>query len=233
MMLNIKHKMTTVFGQTHNLVKRYSKAKDGTATIEFVVIAPLLIFLYIGLYEISIAFTIDGTVNNSSQIASSFPTFEENLDEVKLANIMTASAAVLDYPNFDINNVAIDIYSIEQTGDTSNTRRLVGHAAYEGSNATGILPDLGINDFQSQNSTLTAGKGFIVAQVAYRYEPTISSRYVQAITLSDRKTFDPRKNQAASLNFTTTAGEERAILNCMPSSSGLFSCSFTGQLPDT
>lgn len=233
MFLNFKDITHKALNKTQHILERYSREKDGTASIEFVFIAPILIFLYIGLYETSIAFTVNGTVNNSSEIAASFPTFEEALDEINVANIMTASAAVLDYPNFDIDNLAIDIYSVEQTGATANTRRLVGKAAYEGSKAGGLLPDLTAADFQSQLSSLSAGNGFIVAQVAYRYIPSISSRYVETVTLVDRKTLNPRANQGAALIITTTAGQERAMLSCTPDQTNAFSCSFTGQFPDT
>lgn len=227
---NFSDNMMTRF---QSLLKRYRRERDGAASVEFVFVAPILIFLYIGLYEVSIAFTVNGTVNNASEIAASFPTFEEDLDEVTLGNILTASTAVLDYPNFNIENLAVDIYSVEQTGDTADTRRLVGQASYEGSEASGILPDLTVSDFQSQLSSLSAGNGFLVAQVAYKYEPSITSRYVQTVTLLDRKTLNPRQNQGAALNVTTTAGQERAILNCTPDDVGAFSCSFTGQFPDT
>jgi Flp pilus assembly protein TadG len=233
MIINQKNKMGKFLNHAGDFLKRYRAEKDGSASIEFVFVAPILIFLYIGLYEVSIAFTVNGTVNNASEVAASFPTFEDELNEVNLAGIMTASTAVLDYPNFNIENLAIDIYSIEQTGDTADTRRLVGQAAYEGNNASGILKDLTVTDFQSQLSSLTAGNGFIVAQVAYRYEPSISSRYIQNVTLLDRKTLNPRENQGAALNITTTSGQERAILNCTPSETGLFSCSATGQFPDS
>ena len=83
---------------------QYSHNEKGTASIEFVLVAPLLIALYVGLYEVSIAYTVNGTVNRASEVAASFPTFEDSLNEVTLANIITASAAVMDYPNFDIEN---------------------------------------------------------------------------------------------------------------------------------
>jgi len=215
-----------------SLLKRYRQEKDGAASVEFVFVAPIMIFLYIGLYEVSIAFTVNGTINNASEIAASFPTFEDSLDETTLGNIITASTAVIDYPNFNIENMAIDIYSIEQTGDTPDTRRLVGQASYEGSAASGLLPDLTATDFQSQLSSLSMGNGFIVAQVAYKYEPSITSRFVQTVTLLDRKTLNPRQNQGAALNVTTTTGMERAILDCSPDNLGAFSCNLTGQFPD-
>lgn len=202
----------------------YSRDDTGTASIEFVLVAPLMIALYVGLYEISIAYTVNGTVNRASEIAASFPTFEEDLDEVILGNIMTASAAVMDYPNFNFDNLAIDIYSIEQEGDTPDTRRLVGKASYAGSEAGGHLPTLSATDFSSTLTSLTAGNGFIVAQVAYGYEPSISTRFVDNIVLQDRKILNPREAQGRALNVTTATGEERADLVCTQTDR-VFTCS--------
>lgn len=211
-------------------IEEYKDQNEGTASIEFVLIAPLMIFLYIGLYELSIAYTVNGSVNRASEVAASFPTFEEDLDETILSNIMTASTAVLDYPGFNIENLAIDVYSVEQEGDTPDTRRLVGKAAYEGSNATSLLPDLTATDFTATLSSLTAGNGFIVAQIAYNYEPTITSRYVQTVALLDRKILNPRENQGQALNIIAADGTERANLNCTPDTDRVFTCTLNGQV---
>ena len=221
------------------LTARYQHNKDGTASIEFVLIAPLLIFLYIGLYEVSIAFTVNGAVNRSSEVAASFPTFEQNLDDTIMSNIMTATIATLDYPNFDITKAAVKIYSIEQVGATPASRRLVGQAVYEGSDATGILADLTAAEFQSSLGSLQAGDGFIVAEVAYLYTPLISDLYIDQITLTDRKLLNPRENQGAALPIETTVTNSgtggatvhpRSVLGCNPTD-GVFSCSFSAALP--
>ena len=217
--------------RTKSAILDYKDQNEGTASIEFVFVAPLMIFLYVGLYELSIAYTVNGTINRASEVAASFPTFEQSLDEVTLSNIMTASAAVIDYPQFNINNLAIDVYSVEQEGDTPDTRRLVGKAGYEGTGAAGLLKDLSATDFAGNLSSLTAGKGFIVAQVAYRYEPFISTRFVDTVTLADRKILNPRENQGQALNITTTAAQERANLTCTPDNNNVFTCSFSGQVP--
>ncbi len=233
MFSKFQHIFQTTLVKTRRVHKQLRRSNEGSAAVEFVFVAPVLIFLYIGLYEVSIAFTVNGTINNSSEIAASFSTFEESLDEVNLANIMTASTAVLDYPNFDIENLSIDVYSVEQTGATANTRRIVGQASYEGSRANNIAPDLALSDFQSQLSSLSAGNGFVVAQVAYLYEPSISSRFVQTVTLLDRKTLNPRENQGSALIVTTSTGQERAILDCTPDDRRAFSCTSIGQYPET
>ena len=168
-----------------NIIRAYKTQENGTASIEFILVAPIMIFLYIGLYELSIAYSVNASINRSSEIATSFPTFEQSIDEVIIGNIMTASTAVIDYSSFDPANLAISIYSIEQVGNTPASRRLVGRASYEGSNASGLLPDNTAADFSTTLSSITAGNGFIVGQVAYRYNPTISSEFVQAVTLLD------------------------------------------------
>ena len=215
------------------LLRAYRAQKDGTASIEFVLIAPVMIFLYIGLYELSIAYSVNGSVNRSSEIAASFPTFEADLDENIMANVMTAATAVLDYTSFDPNNLAIDIYSIEQVTADTTSRRLVGKASYAGSQAGGLLNDLSASDFTNILSSISAGNGFIVAQVAYLYEPAITNEFVQAVTLTDRKILNPRENQGLALNLTTVAGQERANLNCsLDSSSMTFTCSFANSFPE-
>ena len=218
-----------------NLIRAYKAQKDGAASIEFVLIAPVLIFLYIGLFEVSIAYSVNGSISRSSEIAASFPTFEEELNEDIISNIMTAATAVIDYSSFNPNNLAIDIYSIEQQGNTADTRRIIGQASYTGSAATGIKSNLQASDFESILTTIGAGNGFIVAQVAYRYEPSITNKFVQALTLSDRKILNPRENLGRALNVTANNGGidvDRAKLDCTLNAGNLgFNCSFDGQLP--
>jgi len=211
------------------LTARYQQDKDGTASIEFVLIAPVMIFLYIGLYELSLAFTANGAVNRASEVAASFPTFEQELDETIMSNIMTATIATLDYPNFDIENAAVKIYTIQQVDDTPASRRLVGKAFYEGMAAKGILSDLTAAAFQTNLSSLEAGDGFVVAEVAYVYKPVVSDLYVSEITLTDRKLLNPRENQGAALPIATTTFE-RVSLGCTQTD-GVFNCSFDTALP--
>ena len=231
--------MTSLKRRLHKAASAYKKNKEGTASIEFVLVAPLLIFLYIGLYGTSIAFTVNGSVNRASEVAASFPTFEEDLDNTIMSNIMTATIATLDYPNFDITKAAVKIYSIEQVDDTPASRRLVGKAFYEGSNATGILSDLTATDFQGNLLSLEADDGFIVAEVAYLYTPLISDLYIEQITLTDRKLLNPRENQGQALSIATVipstnsspeVTHERSILSCTPTD-GVFSCDFSAALP--
>ena len=215
-----------------NLIRCFKSQRDGSASIEFVMIAPILIFLYIGLYEVSIAYSVNGSINRSTEIAASFPTFEEELNEEILSNVMTAATAVIDYSAFNPENLAIDIYSIEQQGSTPDTRRLVGQASYAGSNASGIRSDLEATDFENILSTIDAGNGFIVAQVAYLYEPSITNKFIQALTLTDRKILNPRENLGQALNVTAMNGStsvDRVKLNCTLNTG--FSCAYDSQLP--
>ena len=216
-----------------DIIQAYKTQENGTASIEFIIIAPVMIFLYIGLFELSVAYSVNGSINRASEIATSFPTFEEEIDEVTLGNIMTASTAVIDYSSFNPDNLAIKIYSVEQVGNTPASRRLVGLASYEGSNATSLLPNLTASDFTANLSSISAGNGFIVGQVAYLYEPSITSEFVQTITLLDQKTLNPRENNGNALNFTTVAGQERANLNCnIGINSAVFTCNFASQFPE-
>jgi len=226
----LQGKMMTFLSQNIAGIKQalnlYKKDREGTATIEFVLIAPLLIFLYIGLYEVSIAYTVNGAVNRSTEVMASFPTFEETLNEQQIANVMTASAAVLNYATFDLDNLAIKFYSIEQVTDEASSRRLVGRAVFQGAEAADILPDQTAADFQDNLSSIQAGDGFVVASIAYRYEPAISTRYVETVVLSDQKILNPRENQGRALVITAQNGDQRADLSCRTdgNDSLLFTC---------
>ncbi|MEP6343869.1 MAG: TadE family protein [Maricaulaceae bacterium] len=214
------------------ILQSYRSQKDGTASIEFVLVAPIMIFLYIGLYELSAAYSVNGAINRSTEISASFPTFETEVDEQILANVMTASTAVIDYNSFNPDNLAIEIYSIEQVSATPTSRRIVGQASYTGNNAAGILPTLTASDFTNSLSSITPGKGFIVGQVGYLYEPSITNKFVKALTLSDSKIFNPRENEGAALIFTTLAGQERAKLNCsLSQDDATFTCNYASQFP--
>ena len=225
-------KDTQIMTHLKTLLQSYRSQKDGTASIEFVLVAPIMIFLYIGLFELSSAYSVNGAINRSTEIAASFPTFEPEVDEQILANIMTASNAVIDYSSFNPENLAIEIYSIEQVGATPMSRRIVGQASYAGNNAANILPTLTASDFTSSLSSITAGKGFIVGQIGYLYEPSITNKFVKALTLSDSKVFNPRENEGDALVFTTAAGQTRAKLNCdISEDDATFTCNYASQFP--
>jgi len=51
------------------LIQRYKSAKDGVAAIEFVFVAPIMIAMYFGLAEMSLAISADRKISHGTNIA--------------------------------------------------------------------------------------------------------------------------------------------------------------------
>jgi len=214
----------------HPKFQNFRKDEEGVAAIEFSIVALLLITLYIGLYEIALAYQAKGALTQSAVIASSFPTFELDLDETKLSDVMTAAAAVVQFPRSDPDKLTIRLYSLEEA--PNGELLLVGQTSYNetSANAAGV-GDLTQDDFNNINVNLDPGKGLVVAQVVYNYDFILSSRFIDGLVLQDIQYFNPRKNQGESLELNTSDGSYiRADFNCLRSGTGVgvYTCNASG-----
>jgi len=173
-----------------NVYQRYKACRDGVAAIEFAFVAPVMIAMYFGLAEISLAIAVDRRVSHSANVAGDLATQMTVITPAAMGEIMTAAMLVMDVPDSRRGSVNIEIASFAKEDDGSGTEVAVprGLATYNGTYPT-PYDATSLND-----SILSAASGIVVARITYEYEPLKLQFLPNTITLSETFLLKPRSS---------------------------------------
>ena len=190
-------------------IKRTLANSDGIAAIEFALIAPIMIALYIGLAEISLLVTADRNVSHAASVTGDLATQIEALDKDEIENILQATIAVMNTNYTNSQNITVDMSSYEV--DASNNKVLVGYAKLGSGLPTPFDPT-------PVNSTLlNATSGLLVTRISYDYRSP-SREFVGTPTLTETFMLKPRRS--TSIPFTNAAGTSSTLACSLSQVSG-------------
>ena len=179
---------------THRYISLFTKLRrniDGVAAIEFALIAPLMIALYVGLAEVSLLVTADRKVSHSSSVTGDLVAQFETVDSTDMEDIFGATLAVMGTSYAKSQNISIDIRSFAV--DASNNKIEVGYAKM-GSGFTSKFDASAVHA-----RLLNKTSGLVVARIKYNYTSP-SKEFVGTPTLSETFMLKPRKS--ATIPFT-------------------------------
>ena len=159
--------------------------RDGIAAIEFALIAPIMIALYIGLAEVSLLVTADRNVSHAASVTGDLATQIETLDVAEVENIFQATLAVMNTSYAKSANITVDMRSFEVDG--SGVKQEIGYAKLGTGLATKFDPS-GVN-----STLLNSTSGLVVTRISYDYTSP-SREFVGTPTLSETFMLKPRKS---------------------------------------
>jgi Flp pilus assembly protein TadG len=175
------------------LSRSFARDPRGVSAVEFAVLLPLMVTLYLGTVEISQGVSIDRKVTLTTRTVADLVTQSSSISDSAMTNILNASSKILDpYPTGTLKvtvsavSIAADKKATIAWSDTKGgTARPVGQAVTLPNDALAV-----------PNTTL------IWSEVEYLYTPTIGYVVKSAITLSDQIYMRPRLSDTV----TRTAG---------------------------
>jgi len=144
--------------------KHFFLNESGVAAMEFAIIAPMIIGLYLGLAELASALSADRRISHSASVAGDLATQVTSLSESDAEDLVSAVLHVADLR--DNNNYILRLQSYY--------RRPNGNVASEGviiyrNGSHGGLTQYDKNSLSTE--LLPIGGGIVVASVKHRYEP--------------------------------------------------------------
>lgn len=154
----------------------------GVSAVEFALLLPLMVTLYLGGVEVSQGLTIDRKVTLAARTVADLAAQTDKIPSGEMTNILNASTAVLlPYPisaaKVTVSQVLIDADG-NATIDWSETKN--GTARAQGSTVT--LP----------TALSTPNTSLIWAEVSYDYKPVIGYVITGTLTLSGQIYMRPR-----------------------------------------
>ncbi|MGB6230387.1 MAG: TadE/TadG family type IV pilus assembly protein [Litorimonas sp.] len=197
--------MTT---QKRRAAQALAKDESGVAAMEFAIIAPLIIGLYLGLAELANVLSVERQVSHSASVAGDLATQVTQLTATDTSDMMSAVLRVAGVR--DTSDYVVHLESFER--DSSGAVQSLGTVVYNQAKET-LLPSF--DSASLGTDMLSEDSGIVIARVAYRYRPFGFTKtggadqggsYLTSagVTLSETFLLKPRKSP--TLRVGTTDG---------------------------
>lgn len=158
----------------------FCRDKRGVSAVEFALIAPLMIGLYLGCVEISQGVAVDRKVSLAASALANLTAQVSTISSSDMTNILDAASAVIA-PN-SASNLKITVSCISI--DSSKNATVKWSVTRNGTALSGspTLP----------SALVVASTQLIFAQASYTYTPTVGYTITGSINLSDQMYMAPR-----------------------------------------
>lgn len=182
----------SVIGGIRRSLQRFSSDQRGVSAVEFALILPLMLAMYLGSVEISQGIAIDRKVTLTAHTVADLASQSPNITDAAMNNILSASAAVIQ--PYDASSLAVTVSSVSidangnATVDWSET--LNGTARAKGSSVT--LP----------SAIAVPNTSLIFGEVNYNFTPQIGYVISGTLTLADQMFLRPRLSNQVTRSAT-------------------------------
>jgi Flp pilus assembly protein TadG len=174
------------FGNFHAKIGRHFRRDErGVSAIEFALIFPLMITMYLGAVDISQVLTADRKITTLASTAADLVAQAETLSAADLADIYDAASEIV--MPFSEADLSIVITSIEIDGG--------GDPAVDWSNAFNGTARATVSDLTIPNGMIEAGGSVILAEVSYLYDSIITKFVGNDFLLDDAFFLRPRQSE--------------------------------------
>jgi Flp pilus assembly protein TadG len=170
---------------TFRHIARIARDQRGVSAIEFALVAPLMVGLYLGCVEIADGVSVDRKVTMTAAALANLSAQVTTISATDMTNMFDASTAIITPYDATKLKVTLTCLKIDSTGKAnvawSATRNGTAYAA--GSTYT----------FGSNNAALAVPNSWLLlGEASYAYTPTVGYTITGTLTLSDKMFMSPR-----------------------------------------
>jgi len=162
------------------LLRRFAGDRCGVSAVEFALLAPVMIALYLGMVEVSDGIGADRKVSLTASTLANLTAQYTTISAGDMTNILDASSAII--VPYSASNLSMTVTCLDIDKNKNVTVKWsVARNASALSGAVTIPTDLQVPSTQ-----------LILAKVSYAYTPTIGYTITGTLNLSDRMYMAPR-----------------------------------------
>jgi Flp pilus assembly protein TadG len=160
----------------------FARDRRGISAVEFAMILPLMVTMYLGVVEVSKGVAIDRKVTLTTRTMADLASRVTSINNTDMANLLSATAAVISPYDQSKVKVVLSAVNIDATGvaKIAWSDTLHGSARTVGSTVT-VPTALNVPNVQ-----------LIWSEVSYGYSPTFGYVLTGDMTLSDQLYMRPR-----------------------------------------
>ena len=165
-------------------LRRFGGDRRGVSAVEFALIAPMMIGLYLGCVEISDGVGADRKVSLTASSLANLAAQVSTITNADMTNILNAATSIISPYSASKLKITVTCLNIDSTGkvtvewsDTKNgTARSVGSSV--------AIP----------SALAVPSTHLIFAEVSYAYTPTVGYTITGTLNLSDTMYMSPRQS---------------------------------------
>jgi Flp pilus assembly protein TadG len=176
----------TRFAKLESLLRRFACDRGGVSAVEFAIVLPFMLALYLGSAELGQTLQIQYKVTEAARTVTDLASQYINIDSGTMSNILGASSTVVapySSSNFVVTVSQVQVLANATTGTVSGwSCSLHGTARPNGSAVT--LP----TSLQKPSTTIYV----IFGEVTYPYTPSLGYVITGTITMNQTSWFFPR-----------------------------------------
>lgn len=165
--------------------------RRGVSAVEFALIAPLMILMYLGTVEVAMVLMIDRKVTNVTSTIGDLVSRTEDVSESELEEIFKAGGAVME--PYDDAGLEMQVYSVVLE-DAEESEYCLDWQQGSASTVAALTDAPGI----PENLLTVENTGILVAKASYEYTPPFSRIFSDSIVLGSTLYFSPRKSMKVS-----------------------------------
>ena len=166
---------------TH-LARRFTRDSRGVSAVEFALVLPLMMTLYLGGTEVSQAISASRKVTLVSRTVADLASQSSSINNTNMTNILNASSAVVSPFSSGSLKVTVSQVKIDANGAATIEWSDTLHGTARGVGATVTVPA----------ALKIANTWLIWTEAEYSYQPTIGYVITGALTLKDQMYMRPR-----------------------------------------
>lgn len=147
--------------------KRLAHDQRGVAAVEFGYIAPVLLLMLMGTFELSRGVSIDRRLNSVSAMASELISREDAITPADLDKVAAAMKHVME--PYDDDSMVIRLIGVRANSTNASNTKV--EWSYEFSGAGTTVPYAQCSPYSLDTGLVGKGGSVIVAEVGYTYQP--------------------------------------------------------------
>jgi Flp pilus assembly protein TadG len=172
-------------------LRRFAADQSGVSAVEFAILLPLMLTMYLGGVEVSQAVSADRKTTLVAHTVGDLVAQASNVTSADVTNVLNAGAAVA-YP-FSSNNLKTTVTSV--CIDTTGTIATVAWSRTQNGTAHS-----GVVTSSIPTALMVANTSLIWGEASYAYRPTIGWTITGTLNLSDKFFLRPRLSTSVTLD---------------------------------
>ena len=183
-------RLARLAARTRRSLRRFAQDKRGVSAVEFAMLLPLMITLYLGGVEVSSAIAVDRKVTLVARTLGDLVAQSTSVNATDMTNILNAATSVVQPYSSSLIKVTVSRVDVDANGVAKVVWSKTLNGTARAANSTVTLP-AALN---------TANSSLIWAESQYAYTPTIGYVITGTMTLKDQIYMRPRLSDTVACN---------------------------------
>ncbi|MHA6287514.1 TadE/TadG family type IV pilus assembly protein [Maricaulis sp. CAU 1757] len=172
------------------LLRRLRRDRSGVSAVEFALIAPFMILLYLGAVDLNLALSIDRKITSVASALADLVAQDDVITDDEMTDIMNAAEVIV--APFDGDPLRLRVTSVMMDEDRD--------LEVQWSDARGMSPYSPGGSAPVPNGVLEPNRSIIMVEVEYDYETVFSEIGLSELDIKEVFFLRPRRSIVVSRN---------------------------------